>query len=122
MAWKNTFGIVIRIKVEAKATKPPNKLLIEIKKRSSSAKSKQSKNEILEGCLSLPHYYGPLKREALVKLKYQDEKGNEIVEEFKGEKLVGKSYKPLFPYFEDKEIENKDTESTQKKDIHFRRP
>jgi len=32
----------------------------------------------------------------------------EIVEEFKGEKLVGKSYKPLFPYFEDKEIENKE--------------
>lgn len=44
---------------------------------------KNSKSEILEGCLSLPHYYGPLKRESLVKLKYLDETGKEIVEEFK---------------------------------------
>lgn len=61
-----------------------NPEIIEIKKRSSSGKSKQSKNEILEGCLSLPHYYGPLKREALVKLKYKDEKGKEIIEQFSG--------------------------------------
>lgn len=32
----------------------------------------------------------------------------EIVEEFTGDKLVGKSYKPVFPYFIDKEIENKE--------------
>ncbi len=44
---------------------------------------KKSKSEILEGCLSLPHYYGPLKRESLVKLKYLDETGKEILEEFK---------------------------------------
>jgi len=43
----------------------------------------KSKSEILEGCLSLPHYYGPLKREALVKIKYLDENGKEIIEEFK---------------------------------------
>jgi len=61
-----------------------NPEIIEIKKKLNLVKSKQSKNEILEGCLSLPHYYGPLKREALVKLKYKDEKGDEIVEEFKG--------------------------------------
>lgn len=41
------------------------------------------RNEILEGCLSLPHYYGPLKREDYIKLKYLDENGKEIVEEFK---------------------------------------
>ncbi|MDP3917932.1 MAG: peptide deformylase [Candidatus Woesebacteria bacterium] len=41
------------------------------------------RSEILEGCLSLPHYYGPLKREALVKIKYLDENGKEIIEEFK---------------------------------------
>ena len=46
-------------------------------------KKKSSKNEILEGCLSLPHYYGPLKRESYVKLKYLDENGNEVIEEFK---------------------------------------
>ncbi len=44
---------------------------------------KKKNNEILEGCLSLPHYYGPLKREDYVKLKYLDEKGEEIIEEFK---------------------------------------
>ncbi len=31
-----------------------------------------------------------------------------IVEEFTGDKLVGKTYKPVFPYFVDKEIENKE--------------
>ena len=31
----------------------------------------------------------------------------EIVEEFTGDKLVGKSYKPVFPYFTDNEIEHK---------------
>lgn len=46
-------------------------------------KVKKSKSEILEGCLSLPHYYGPLKREDYVKIKYLNENGEEVVEEFK---------------------------------------
>lgn len=58
-----------------------NPEIIEIKK--TSDKKTKSKSEILEGCLSLPHYYGPLKREALVKLKYLNEEGKEIIEEFK---------------------------------------
>ena len=37
----------------------------------------------MEGCLSLPNYYGTLKRSAVVKLKYTDENGSEKVEEFK---------------------------------------
>ena len=41
-------------------------------------------NEIMEGCLSLPNFYGPLKRADFVKLKYQDETGKERVEDFKG--------------------------------------
>lgn len=41
-------------------------------------------HEILEGCLSLPYYYGPLKREPYVKIKYLDETGTEVIEEFKG--------------------------------------
>jgi peptide deformylase len=41
------------------------------------------RSEILEGCLSLPHYYGPLKREDYVKVKYLDENGKEVIEEFK---------------------------------------
>lgn len=59
----------------------------EIVKRSKVQKDKKGKKEaknILEGCLSLPHYYGPIKRDASVTLKYLDENGNEIEEEFKG--------------------------------------
>lgn len=49
--------------------------------RASEVKGK-GKKEILEGCLSLPYYYGPLKRAGKVLLKYLDEKGEEITEEF----------------------------------------
>lgn len=38
--------------------------------------------EIMEGCLSLPNYYGPLKRNKKVKIKYENEFGQEIIEEF----------------------------------------
>lgn len=56
----------------------------EIIKMSQKVAKTKSKNEILEGCLSLPHYYGPLKREQSVTVKYQDETGKELVEEFRG--------------------------------------
>ncbi len=45
---------------------------------------KPSKKEILEGCLSLPFYYGPLKRAGKITVKYLSEKGEEIVEDFEG--------------------------------------
>ncbi|AKM83349.1 peptide deformylase [Candidatus Woesebacteria bacterium RIFOXYC1_FULL_31_51] len=65
-----------------------NPEIIKIEPRLSVSKDdikKQSKKpEILEGCLSLPYYYGPLKREGLVKIKYLNEDGCEVVEEFKG--------------------------------------
>lgn len=38
--------------------------------------------EIMEGCLSLPNFYGPLKRANYVKIKYLDEEGREKTEEF----------------------------------------
>ena len=47
-------------------------------------KSKAQKKEILEGCLSLPYYYGPLKRTPKVTVKYLNEKGEEITEDFEG--------------------------------------
>lgn len=40
--------------------------------------------QILEGCLSLPHFYGPIKRSKRVLVKYQDEEGRDQSEEFKG--------------------------------------
>lgn len=60
----------------------PNILAIN-EKRTADSKNKKQKNEILEGCLSLPNYYSPLKRENYIKLKYQNEEGKEIIEEFK---------------------------------------
>lgn len=39
--------------------------------------------EIMEGCLSLPNFYGPLSRANYVKIKYLNEQGEETVEEFK---------------------------------------
>lgn len=60
-----------------------NPEIIELGESKKINKTKKDKNEILEGCLSLPHYYGPLKRESFVKIKYLDEKGIENIEEFK---------------------------------------
>jgi len=37
-----------------------------------------------EGCLSVPEMYGTFKRPKVVKLRYQDEEGNEVEEEFSG--------------------------------------
>lgn len=46
--------------------------------------NKKSDKEILEGCLSLPYYYGPLKRAPQVTIKYMDETGKILTEFFEG--------------------------------------
>lgn len=51
---------------------------------SKKEKEKKSKREILEGCLSLPYYYGPLKRAKMVKVEYLNENGEKVVEKFEG--------------------------------------
>ena len=61
-----------------------NPVILSIEKGKAKTSKKESKREILEGCLSLPYYYGPLKRAGLVKLEYLGEDGKKIVEEFKG--------------------------------------
>lgn len=50
----------------------------------TKASKKESKKEILEGCLSLPYYYGPLKRASKVTIKYMNEDGKTIEEMFTG--------------------------------------
>lgn len=60
-----------------------NPEIIDLGKSKKVNKTKKEKSEILEGCLSLPHYYGPLKREDSIKIKYLNEDGKEITEEFK---------------------------------------
>ena len=52
---------------------------------SASKKStKKKKPGILEGCLSIPYYYGPVKRAERIKISYQNIEGKPQVEEFKG--------------------------------------
>jgi peptide deformylase len=65
--------------------KPAKELLVFINpKIQNSFKSKsKTDNKIMEGCLSLPHHYGPLKRAEKIKVKYLTEKGDEVSEEFK---------------------------------------
>lgn len=59
-----------------------NPKVVKIAKTKAISGSKDK--EILEGCLSLPNYYGPLKREKTLTIKYLNEKGEEITEKFAG--------------------------------------
>lgn len=61
-----------------------NPEIIKIADVSKTKSKSSSKKEILEGCLSLPYYYGPLKRASRVTLKYLNEEGKEVVETFEG--------------------------------------
>lgn len=60
-----------------------NPHILEISKENSK-NEKGSEKEIMEGCLSLPNYYGPLKRAAKVKIQFLDFNGLKKQEEFKG--------------------------------------
>ncbi|MEK7111905.1 MAG: peptide deformylase [Patescibacteria group bacterium] len=51
---------------------------------SKEGSTKLKKGELMEGCLSLPNYYGPLKRPKKITIKYLNEEGNETTEEFVG--------------------------------------
>lgn len=60
-----------------------NPKILTISKKKIVPKEGKEK-EIMEGCLSLPNYYGPVKRARMVKIKFLDENGKEKIEEFKG--------------------------------------
>lgn len=60
-----------------------NPEVLEISKENLK-KVKGNGKEIMEGCLSLPNYYGPLKRAQKIKIKYLDLDGKTKEEEFKG--------------------------------------
>lgn len=48
-------------------------------------KNEKSKGkEIMEGCLSLPNYYGPLRRNKSVTIEYMNETGEKLTETFTG--------------------------------------
>ncbi len=48
------------------------------------AKPEKKAKKIMEGCLSLPHFYGPISRIKKVVIKYLDEEGKQIKETFEG--------------------------------------
>lgn len=47
-------------------------------------KETKRKNKTLEGCLSLPHYYGPINRPDEITIEYTDESGTKKTEKFEG--------------------------------------
>jgi peptide deformylase len=61
-----------------------NPVILSIEKQKAKDSKKESKREILEGCLSLPYYYGPLKRAKAVTVEYLDEAGEKVTEKFEG--------------------------------------
>lgn len=62
-----------------------NPKIIKVEKGTKKSKdTKRPKSEILEGCLSLPNYYGPLKRAKKVTIEYLSETGEKVSETFEG--------------------------------------
>lgn len=61
-----------------------NPEIIKVNKSSAASHKPKSRKEILEGCLSLPNYYGPLKRAKKITIKYLNESGKEVIETFEG--------------------------------------
>jgi peptide deformylase len=51
-------------------------------KQGHKSRSIKPKEQILEGCLSLPFYYGPITRQDSITIKYTNETGKEITETF----------------------------------------
>ncbi len=51
--------------------------------KSSNAPRKKDK-KIMEGCLSLPHYYGPIEKPMRIKIRYLNEDGKKVVRQYKG--------------------------------------
>ena len=82
---KNIRVFVAKYKNFEKVVINPEIIKIENQKdKTSSTKKGRGEKEILEGCLSLPYYYGPLKRTPKVTIKYLDEKGVNQTETFEG--------------------------------------
>lgn len=53
-----------------------------IPNKKKTGKKTNKKNSILEGCLSVPFYYGPLKRKYSITISYQEVDGTEKTETF----------------------------------------
>lgn len=60
-----------------------NPEIITVSKEKTRARDKKGK-AVMEGCLSLPHFYGPIKRGAKIKIKYLDEEGKLRIKALEG--------------------------------------
>jgi peptide deformylase len=48
------------------------------------SENSENKEQLMEGCLSLPHYYGPLRRASSITISYLTPEGQKKTEEFGG--------------------------------------
>lgn len=82
---KNLRIFVVKPKNEIRVIINPElaktELKLDVQKKS---KSRKKVKKIMEGCLSLPHFYGPLRRVPKIVIKYLNEKGEEKSESFEG--------------------------------------
>jgi peptide deformylase len=69
---------VVKYKTQTRAVINPQVLTI------SKKIANKTKKTPLEGCLSLPYFYSPLRRAEKIKIKYLDKTGKSITEEFTG--------------------------------------
>jgi len=53
-----------------------------LSKSKATSNLKKPNKEIMEGCLSLPNYYGPLRRSQKITVSYLNEKGEKVTETF----------------------------------------
>ncbi len=61
-----------------------NPKVLSIGKNSTAAKLSTKQGKTLEGCLSLPHYYGPIKRPNEINIEYTNASGEKKQEKFTG--------------------------------------
>jgi len=66
--------------IELKAVINPKVITVSKQK----IKATKSKNNVLEGCLSLPYYYGPVERAKTITINYLNEDGESVTEKFEG--------------------------------------
>lgn len=78
---KNISVFIMKPKKDIKVVINPEIIRVQNTKKAGSLKPKKS---IMEGCLSLPHYYSPIKRGDKVRLKYTDPSGQVRTEDFSG--------------------------------------
>ncbi|MBU0572342.1 peptide deformylase [Patescibacteria group bacterium] len=78
---KNLRVFVMRDGEEIKTVINPE--IISTTKAKTAKTKKDNKDEALEGCLSIPHYYGSLTRGGEITIKYLNEDGQKVVETFK---------------------------------------